>query len=136
MGSSTPSVGVGSVNVRLEWRANADLDLWVIDPCGNKIYWNDKTAPCQGSTGWLDQDNWCQAFVLGKPENIYWAQNPPQGKYKVYVDYFQDCADAGPVNYTVRWWVDGKANVKRGRISPPASPGANGDEILVTQFNR
>jgi uncharacterized protein YfaP (DUF2135 family) len=136
MDTPTPSVGVGSVNVRLEWRANADLDIWVIDPCNNKIFWDGRTATCQGSLGRLDQDNWCQDFVLGKPENIYWAQNPPQGKYKVYVDYFEDCGNAGPVNYTVRWWVDGRAYVKRGSISPPASPGTNGDEILVTQFRR
>jgi hypothetical protein len=134
MGTPTPSVGVGAVNVRLEWCAEADLDLWVIDPCGNKIYWDQSQQVCQGSVGQLDLDNWCASFVLGRPENIFWGESPPRGAYKVYVDYFQDCASAGPVDYTVRWWVGGSAYSKRGTISPPASPGADGDEVLVTTF--
>jgi hypothetical protein len=134
MGTPTPSVGVGSVNVRLEWRAEADLDLWVIDPCGNKIYWYQPQQTCQEAVGRLDLDNWCSNFVLGRPENIFWKTNPPIGTYKVYVDYYEDCANAGTVHYTVRWWIDGNAYSKCGTISPSASPGAAGDEVLVTTF--
>jgi hypothetical protein len=134
MGTPTPSVGVGSVNVRLEWRAEADLDLWVIDPCGNKIYWYQPQQTCQGAVGRLDLDNWCSNFVLGRPENIFWKTNPPIGTYKVYVDYYEDCDNAGTVHYTARWWIDGNAYSKYGTISPPASPGAAGDEVLVTTF--
>ena len=61
-------------------------------------------------------------------------QNAPRGTYKVYVDYYRDCGTAGPVNYTVRWWVGGSAQTRRGTLSPPAEPGTSGDEVLVTQF--
>ena len=134
MGTPTPSVGVGAINVRLDWRAEADLDLWVIDPCGNKIYWYRPQRTCQGSVGRLDSDNWCSNLVLGRPENIFWGENPPRGTYRVYVDYYQDCASAGAVNYTVRWWVSGNGHSEHGTISPPTSPGATGDEVLVTTF--
>jgi hypothetical protein len=128
MGVPTPSVGVGAVNVRLEWQAEADLDLWVVDPCGNRIYWAQRQQTCQGSVGRLDLDNYCYDFVLGRPENIFWSANPPRGTYKVYVDYFADCASAGTVDYTVRWWVNNAAYSKRGTISPGE------DEALVTTF--
>jgi hypothetical protein len=135
-GTPTPSIGVGAVNVRLEWWADADLDLWVVDPCGNRIYYGDRQKTCDRSVGELDLDNLCGSGYVGQPENIYWAQNPPRGLYKVYVDYFQDCASVGSVQYTVRWWVNGTTHVRRGIITPPASTGASGDEILVTQFMR
>jgi hypothetical protein len=133
MGAPTPSVGIGSLNVRLEWGLKADLDLWVVDPCGNKIYYLATQRTCQGSLGQLDLDNTCSG-VVGRPENIFWASNPPRGTYKVYVDYFNTCGVSGAVPYTVRWWIRGVVNSARGTISPPASIGATGDEVLVTTF--
>jgi hypothetical protein len=136
MGTPTPAAGVGEVNVRLDWNANADLDLWVVDPCGNKIYYSTPQRSCQGSQGELDLDNRCANLVRGLPENIYWRQNPPRGTYKVYVDYYDKCGTVGAVNYTVRAWVGGKAYTWRGTINPPASTGASGDEVLVAEFTR
>jgi len=134
MGTPTPSVGIGAINVRLDWRAEADLDLWVIDPCNNKIFWDDTSAKCKGSWGKLDLDNKCSGIVLGRPENIFWQSNPPPGTYKVYVDYYGDCNNAGTVHYTVTWWIDGKAYSKSGTISPSVGIGTEGDEVLVTTF--
>jgi hypothetical protein len=128
------SAGVGQLNVRLDWAALADLDLWVVDPCGNKIYWDARTQGCQESTGTLDLDNWCQNIVVGRPENIFWAANPPRGTYKVYVDYYLDCSNAGTVPFTVRWWMRGQAFGARGTLSPPAHVGNAGDEVLVATF--
>jgi hypothetical protein len=123
----TPSVGIGSINVRLEWRADADLDLWVYDPCGNRIYWNRTSALCGTSTGTLDLDNLCGNLVLGRPENIYWGSAPPRGTYVVKVHYYGDCSSAGSVFYTVRWLVSGQAYSKSGTISQY-------DSVTVTQF--
>ncbi len=132
-GAATPSVGIGTVNVRLEWSVRADLDLWVVDPCGQRIYWLNDSRTCQGSQGRLDLDNLCGG-VIGRPENIYWATNAPVGTYKVYVDNYASCGGTSPVDYTVRWWVKGAAYSKRGTINPPASIGNDGDEVLVTEF--
>jgi hypothetical protein len=133
LGGPTPSVGIGSLNVRLEWSLKADLDLWVVDPCGNRIYYLNPQATCQGSPGSLDLDNTCSG-VVGRPENIFWASNPPRGTYRVYVDYFSNCGVSGAVPYTVRWWIRGATSSARGTIQPPSSSGADGDEVLVTTF--
>jgi hypothetical protein len=132
-GIPTPSVGIGTVNVRLEWSVPADLDLWVVDPCGQTVFYGATSRTCQSSLGQLDQDNTCSGTV-GRPENIFWSTNAPRGTYKVYVDYFSNCGVSGPVDYTIRWWVKGAAYSKRGTIQPPSSSGASGDEVLVTEF--
>jgi hypothetical protein len=133
MGIPTPAVGIGTVNVRLEWSVRADLDLWVVDPCGQTIYFGATSRTCQNSLGQLDQDNTCGGTV-GRPENIFWSTNAPRGTYKVYVDYYSNCGSTGAVDYTVRWWVKGAAYSKRGSIQPPASAGQSGDEVWVTDF--
>jgi hypothetical protein len=125
------SVGVGEINVRLEWNAYCDLDLWVVDPNGETIDYLNTTSSSGGS---LDQDNRCSDFVMGRPENIFWAADPPRGTYKVYVDYYEDCGGAGVVTFKVTWYVNGVADSRTGTISPPASPGEDGDEILVVEF--
>ncbi|MBC8511593.1 MAG: hypothetical protein H8D32_01240, partial [Dehalococcoidia bacterium] len=130
-GTVTPSVGIGEVNVRLEWQGDCDLDLWVVDPAGEKIYY-DKTTSTSG--GELDLDNKCSDFKIGRPENIFWKSNPPQGEYKVYVDYFEDCGGAGTVAYTVRWLLHGNTYSKSGSISPPPIGDTKGDEVLITTF--
>jgi len=134
MGAPTPSVGVGSLNVRLEWSVTADLDLWVVDPCGQQIYYRERSKTCQGSTGQLDLDNRCNGIVVGRPENIFWNTNPPRGTYKVYVDYYSSCGQNRTVPYTVRWWLNGSASSQSETIQPPSSSGTDGDEVLVTTF--
>lgn len=127
----TASVGVGEINVRLEWNAECDLDLWVVDPTGETISYNNTNS---ASGGQLDLDNRCSDFVLGRPENIFWAVNPPRGTYKVYVDYYSDCGNVGAVTYKVTWYVGGTAFSRTGTISAPAESGTSGDEVFVTEF--
>ena len=115
--SPTSSVGIGEINVRLEWNAEADLDLWVYDPCNNRIYWVAKSATCQSSLGQLDLDNQCGDFVMSRPENIFWRSNPPRGTYRMTVHYFSDCATTGTTYFTVRWWVRGVVYTYRGSVS-------------------
>jgi len=38
------------------------------------------------------------------------------------------------VTFKVTWYVNGVADSRTGTISPPASPGEDGDEILVVEF--
>lgn len=98
LGIVTPPVGVGKLQVTLNWNSNADLDLYVIEPGGEEIYYLHTPSATGGA---LDRDNQCSDFVLGKPENIFWT-TPPNGTYQVNVVYYQDCGSAGPVNFTVR----------------------------------
>jgi hypothetical protein len=124
-GTMTTSVGVGKVQVTLNWSANADLDLHVVEPGGEEIYWDNPVSTAGGS---LDRDNQCSDFVLGRPENIFWT-TPPNGTYQVNVVYYEDCGGAGPVNFTVRV-------CKIGVCGSPISGTVNAedDSVSVTTF--
>jgi hypothetical protein len=121
----TPSPGVGKVQVQLNWNANADLDLHVIEPGGEEIYYDHPNSAAGGA---LDLDNKCSNFVLGTPENIFWT-TPPNGTYQVNVIYYEDCGDAGPVNFTVRVCISGNCTNPIG-----GTVNAEGDTVSVTTF--
>ena len=74
-------VGSGDVQVSLTWDTETDIDLWLTEPNGNKIYYANKSSDTGGE---LDFDN---TYAYG-PENIFYTNQAPSGTYKVEVDYF------------------------------------------------
>ncbi|MGD2068418.1 MAG: hypothetical protein PVI57_07010 [Gemmatimonadota bacterium] len=79
-------LGTGDVQVTLTWNTTADLDLWVTDPFGERIWYVNRTSE---SGGMLDVDD-TDGFG---PENIFWPEGEaPAGTYLVQVNHF-----AGPV---------------------------------------
>jgi hypothetical protein len=126
----TSVMGTGDVQVTLAWNANADIDLYVKDPSGDKVYYDNPTV---SSGGELDLDNRCSNFVLGKPENIYWPSGKaPTGTYEVSVNYYADCSTSGtstgPVDWTVTTKVNGVERTYRGTLNNV------GDTQEVTTF--
>jgi hypothetical protein len=123
-------LGTGDVQVTLDWYANADIDLHVVDPSGEEIFYNHPTAL---SGGKLDVDNRCTGFVMGKPENIYWpVGGAPVGLYVVKVNYYADCSSSvttGPVGWTITTKVKGKVSTFSGTLS------SVGVTMTVTTFN-
>ena len=110
--------GTGDLQVSLLWDFYADIDLHVTDPNGYEIGWILPDGPEEGhyqakapdmspSGGQLDEDR-----VEGGPnsiENIFWAQNPPKGEYKVEVIWVstqdsaaEDAPTSGEVRVVVR----------------------------------
>jgi len=87
----TTSPGTGDVQVTLTWynSQSIDVDLWVIEPSGEKCYYsNDITA----TGGTLDRDNLCSNYINGRPENIFWSE-APAGLYKIIVHWYSDCGN-------------------------------------------
>ncbi len=83
----------GVLQIGLSWDTNGtDIDLWVTDPSGEKIYY---AHPTSASEGYLDRDD-TDGFG---PENIYWVNNIPDGNYLVQADYF---AGMEVTNYVVK----------------------------------
>lgn len=74
-------VGTGDVQVSLTWDTRSDIDLWLIEPNGNKIYYANKISSTGGA---LDFDN----TVEYGPENIFYKNVAPTGTYKVQVKYY------------------------------------------------
>ena len=86
-------LGTGSLQISLAWDSGTDLDLWVTDTSGTKIYYNNRSSSTGGA---LDRDD-IDGFG---PENIYWSQ-APNGTYKVEVNYYRGSGGSGTSNYTV-----------------------------------
>ncbi len=91
------------VTVRLDWSqhsGNTDIDLHVVDPYGERIYFSNMTSE---SGGYLDRDD---THGPG-PEHIHW-DTAPLGSYKIYVHYYpNDDEDKSIVSYKVSVTADG-----------------------------
>ena len=97
----------GQIQVTLSWASGADIDLYVYDPTGYRIYYADRASP---SGGVLDHDA-RGACVGGSDtiENVYWSSpTPPRGTYTVETHYWGDCGVAGPTPVTVSVSVGGR----------------------------
>lgn len=118
----TSSVGTGDLGITLIWHSSVpvDLDLWVTEPGGNMIYYEE---PISSTGGKLDIDNQCDDYVAGRPENIFW-KNAPAGDYKVQVNWFDICnygSSLSSVSYEVRVVNKGKTKTFTGNISANAT---------------
>lgn len=80
----------GNMKITLMWDFYADIDLLVEQANGVLLYHKRKFDPYTG--GNLDTDN--RSGGAGAAENIYW-QNPPKGKYKVYINYYDASKENG-----------------------------------------
>ena len=91
-------VRTGPIQVTLEWDGDADLDLHVTDPAGDRVWYNYKSVP---SGGLLDVDAHSECVLNGSTvENIVWQGVPPAGTYQVMVDHYATCGQDGPVSFT------------------------------------
>lgn len=79
----TASNETADITIRLDWSRHSgrtDIDLHVVDPYGEEIYFNHMRS---ASGGYLDRDD-----VVGPgPEHIRWT-TAPTGLYKIYVHYY------------------------------------------------
>lgn len=101
--------GSGDVQVTLTWDNTADIDLWVTDPSGEKIYYANSTSASGGVLDFDDTDGY-------GPENIYWPQGEaPSGSYLCQVHYY---SGTGTANYTVLIQAFGEVNQYSGSFNP------------------
>lgn len=149
------NVPVAPLVFSLEWDAEVDADLIVVDPRGVVIdakNISSSVPPPPGSplvasadggasgVGVLDQDSNANCVIDGRRrENIYWSSDPPRGRYSVYVSMASTCGlaqTAFRVRVLLRGQETGFADVlyasdsRSQPLEPPASPG-----LLVTQLD-
>ncbi|MBW8012898.1 MAG: hypothetical protein FVQ83_16900 [Chloroflexi bacterium] len=105
---SSLTFGGGDVQITLTWDNSADLDLWVTEPSGEKIYFSNDISDTGGE---LDVDD---TNGYG-PENIFWDDGQaPSGDYLVQVDHFSGASGA---NYQVLVQINGETYNFSGTIS-------------------
>lgn len=97
----------GALVVHLEWDADADLDLHVVDPTGVEI-WSGHPSGYQpppppalpdpngaANAARLDADSNSDCVIDGRDqENVVYTEPPPSGHYVVRVDAFSLCRQA------------------------------------------
>lgn len=126
---SVTQVGAdGPIQVSVSWDKLSDVDLHVIDPTGEEIYFAHRESE---SGGELDLDSNAGCSIDGvNNENITWGDNddPASGTYTVMVHYWDPCGE-GTTNYIVTVRVDGQPlNTIAGTLT------AEDEEDIVTTF--
>jgi len=73
----------GDVAISLAWNSRNDLDLHVIAPSGEELYYGHKRSACRGE---LDVDMNVKGESETPVENVYWPTGgAPPGRYQVFV---------------------------------------------------
>lgn len=99
----------GNIQVTLGWNTGADLDLYVTDPYGHTISYQNRQSP---SGGVLDHDarGACNPGQANNTiENVYWnTPQPPSGQYRIEVHYWGECRVADVTQATLSIAVGGQ----------------------------
>ena len=105
----------GELKINLQWYCHADLDMQIIDPCGNTLSVEKSRTSCRGGSGVFDLDanvtytdrngNYMpngQHHVNNPQENAYWSK-ATKGVYTIRVVRYHshDVARTAPVKFNV-----------------------------------
>ena len=127
-------VGTGDIQVTLAWDADSDVDLHVVDPAGEEIFYGRRRS---ASGGELDLDSNAGCDIDGvRNENVTWPiGRAPRGQYTVRVDYWSNC-NVQQTNYTVRIITEGLNQIFSGSFTGNGDQGGPGSGRLITTFQR
>ena len=84
------SVGTGDIQITLTWDVDSDVDLHVLDPNGEEIYYGHPSSASGGQLN-LDSNAGCD-LDHKRAENITWPTGTaPKGNYLILIDYWDAC---------------------------------------------
>jgi hypothetical protein len=107
--------GTGDVKVTLSFDRLHDLDLHVIEPGGDEIFYQ---RPASATSGQLDLDAGanCQPSSANT-ENVFWPRGgAPLGEYRVSVHNYQQCSP-GEIPFSVRIAHDDQVITYEGKFA-------------------
>lgn len=73
----------GKMQVILAWDDPNDVDVHVVCPNGQRIYW-DHVSACGGELD-IDHNRYDDRVIMDPVENIVWVDDPPPGQYRIEV---------------------------------------------------
>jgi hypothetical protein len=125
-------VGTGELQVSVSWDTESDVDLHVLDPDGDEVFY-EQTAVASGGELDLDSNASCDIDHVNN-ENITWTV-APRGKYIVRLDYYDACGVAA-TKYTVTMQRRGHApELFMGEFTGDGDLGGLGAGIDITTFS-
>jgi hypothetical protein len=139
--ASCRCVGTGDVRITLTWGTIDDLDLHVIDPLGEEIYYRNLFSTSGGALD-VDANAACGSPTTNAVENVFWsAGGAPAGTYTVLVDYWESCSGVAEIPFVVRTLVDGIERPFTGTAFTPdrcdaCSSGGCSSCAAITTFTR
>jgi uncharacterized protein YfaP (DUF2135 family) len=122
------------VQVNITWNSTADVDLYVVDPLGEEIYYGDRGSV---SGGILDIDSNAACGSDGpRAENIFWPFGvvPPRGEYTVRVNYWSACGEPSTDYVVTIRTKGGVPQTFTGRLTGPGVGGAIGAGYRLGDF--
>jgi hypothetical protein len=126
------AAGTGDVQVSVTWDTSADVDLHVVEPSSEEIYYGHKLSNTGGELD-LDSNAACAGDNV-RNENITWPNTPPSGTYTVRVNYWDDCG-AVATNWVVTVRRKNQAPLTfSGQFTGTGTGGGLGAGSLVTTF--
>jgi len=130
----TPAGGTGNVQVSVSWNTATDVDLHVVDPTQQEIYYGNTQSTNGGA---LDTDSNAGCAIDNRnSENIRWGSAAPNGTYTVRVDYWSACSVTGTTTYQVVVNNGGQRTQFTGTFSASdADNGSRGSGRTITTFN-
>jgi hypothetical protein len=121
--------GTSDLEISVWWDQPSDVDLNVIEPSGEEVYWGNNIS---ASGGMLDQDSNIDCQIDNKNnESIRWTA-APSGTYIVRLDYSSSCGIIGDTKYVVAVNHKGTTELFQGVLSGSGSNGATGQERAIT----
>ncbi|MBN1423087.1 hypothetical protein JXA88_00895 [Candidatus Fermentibacteria bacterium] len=126
-------VGSGDVQVSLSFRPSQDVDLYLVEPTGEEIYYAN---PVSASGGVLDLDSnaACQQDHVNNENITYDTGTPPSGEYVVRVNYWMSC-DGGGADFRVVVAVRGEVQMYSGSFeASEAHGGGQGSGREICRF--
>lgn len=113
-----PALGTGDVQVTLRWNSLDDLDLAVLDPNDDTVFFANTTTPSGGEID-VDSNAGCTPGYFPPIENIFWdSRTPPEGDYVATVTLYERCHEhSEPIPFELAITVDGNTVVHSGSVS-------------------
>lgn len=124
------AAGTGEVQVSVSWDAASDVDLHVVTPSGEEIFYGNP----QADGGELDIDSNAACSIDGVNQENITFESAPSGTYIVRVDYWDSCGVA-ETNYVVTVRAAGQqTRTFSGTFTGEGNHGGEGDGVEITQF--
>ncbi|GAA0579261.1 hypothetical protein ACFQH5_14640 [Halomonas salifodinae] len=113
-----PALGTGDIQVTLRWNGLDDLDLAVLDPNGDTVFFANTTTPSGGELD-VDSNAGCTTSYSPPIENIFWdSRTPPDGDYVATVTLYERCHEhSEPIPFELAITIDGSTVIHSGSVS-------------------